>query len=156
MAPRLKTEITQLFHWHCYSVECSWQLLHQHGSKRNMHWPVEWQIRYWTMWELCWPLENRIMKYSGKSLTTMTLNIEIKVIMFLHYILFSVIFSPLNKYKIICSSTHSPPLPLPPPLTYLAEVSGLSKWLCVIWFSKMGPNVHLYPQGKSCILKMGW
>ena len=72
------------------------------------------------------------MKYSGKSLTTMTLNIEIKVIMFLHYILFSVIFSPLNKYKIICSSTHSPPLPLPPPLTYLAEVSGLSKWLCVI------------------------
>jgi hypothetical protein len=130
---QVKTEITLLFHWHCYSVDCSWQLLHQHGSKRNMHLPIKWQIRHWTMWELCWPLENRIMKYNGKSLTTVTLNIEIKVIMFLYYILFSVLLSPLNRYTIICSSKHSPPLPLlpptpPPPITYLAEVNGLPNW----------------------------
>jgi len=76
------------------------------------------------------------MKYNGKSLTTVTLNIEIKVIMFLYYILFSVIFSPLNSYTIVCISTHSPPLPQPPspppppppPLTYLVEVNGLPKW----------------------------
>ena len=71
------------------------------------------------------------MKYNGKSLTTVTLNIEIKVIMFPYYILFTVIFSPLNSYTIICSSKHSPPLPLPlppPPTTYLVEVNGLPKW----------------------------
>jgi len=117
-----------------FSVDCRWWLLHQHVSKRNMHWPIEWQIRHWTMWELCWPLENRIMKYNGESFTTVTLNIEIKVIIFLSYILFSLIFSPLNRYMIICSSKHSPPLPLPPPWppppppTYLAEVNGLPKW----------------------------
>jgi len=76
--------------------------------------------------------------------------------MFLYYILFSVIFSPLNSYTIIYSSKHSPPPPPPPPLTYLVEVNGLPKWQCVIWFWKMSPNVHLYPQEKSYILKMGW
>jgi len=65
------------------------------------------------------------MKYNGKSLTTVTLNTEIKVIMFLYYILFSVTFSTLNSYTIICSSKHSLP---PPPPTYLAEVNGLPKW----------------------------
>jgi hypothetical protein len=72
-----------------------------------MHWREEWQIRYWTTYELCWPSASKIMKYIGKSCSIVTSTFKLALVQFLCYISFSCILPQLN--NLTCNSKHSFP-----------------------------------------------